>query len=157
MVPRVQHVIQQAQQRVFGGNTHAAQKLVSLFEPTTEIIRKGKTSKPTEFGKMLKMQEAENQIITDYAVYEKRPSDSDLVLPALEAHQQKLGRTPHLLAGDAVFYSAKNEAATIEKGVKRVCLPNRSTKSAEGSDNRRNAGSATGRNGGLDARDVSVS
>ncbi len=45
MVPRVQHIIRQAQERVFGGNTHVAQKLVSMFEPTTEIIRKGKASK----------------------------------------------------------------------------------------------------------------
>jgi IS5 family transposase len=131
MVPRVQQVIRQTKQRVFGGNTHVAEKLVSIFEPTTEIIRKGKASKPTEFGKMVKIQEAENQIVTDYAVYEKRPSDSDLVVPALQAHQQKLGRTPHLLTGDAAFYSAKNEAAAIEQGVKRVCLPNRSTKSVE--------------------------
>jgi IS5 family transposase len=131
IVPRVQQVIQQAKQRVFGGNTHVAQKLVSIFEPTTEIIRKGKAAKPTEFGKMVKIQEAENQIITDYAVYGKRPSDSDLVIPALDAHQQKLGRTPHLLTGDAAFYSAKNETAATERGVKRVCLPNRSTKSAE--------------------------
>lgn len=130
-VPRVQQVIRQAKQRVFGGNTHVAEKLVSIFEPATEIIRKGKASKPTEFGKLVKIQEAENQIVTDYAVYDKRPSDSDLVVPALQAHQQKLGRAPHLLTGDAAFYSAKNEAAASQCGVKRVCLPNRSTKSAE--------------------------
>jgi len=73
IVPRVQQVIRQAKQRIFGGDTHVAEKLVSIFEPTTEIIRKGKASKPTEFGKMVKIQEGENQIITDYAVYEKRP------------------------------------------------------------------------------------
>ena len=130
-VPRVQQVMRQARQRIFGGNTHVAEKLVSIFEPTTEIIRKGKASKPTEFGKMVKIQEAENQIITDYAVYEKRPSDSDLVIPALEAHEKKLGCTPRLVAGDAAFYSAKNEATAHERGVKRVCIPNRSTKSAD--------------------------
>jgi len=130
-VPRVQQVMRQAKQRIFGGDTHVAEKLVSLFEPTTEIIRKGKASKPTEFGKMVKIQEAENQIITDYAVYAKRPSDSELVIPALEAHQKKLGCTPYLVAGDAAFYSAKNEAAAHDRGVRRVCIPNRSTKSAE--------------------------
>lgn len=130
-VPRVQQVMRQARQRIFGGNTHVAEKLVSLFEPATEIIRKGKASKPTEFGKMVKIQEAENQIITDYAVYEKRPSDSELVIPALESHQRLLGCMPRLVAGDAAFYSAKNEAAAHERGVKRVCIPNRSTKSAE--------------------------
>lgn len=130
-VPRVKQVMGQAKQRIFGGDTHVAEKLVSIFEPTTEIIRKGKASKPTEFGKMVKIQEAENQIITDYAVYEKRPSDSELVIPALEAHEKKLGCTPRLVAGDAAFYSAKNEAAAHERGVKRVCIPNRATKSAE--------------------------
>lgn len=130
-VPRVQHVMRQAKQRIFGGDTHVAEKLVSLFEPTTEIIRKGKASKPTEFGKMVKIQEGENQIITDYVVYEKRPSDSELVIPALDAHEKRLGCTPHLLAGDAAFYSAKNEAAAHDRGVKRVCIPSRNTKSAD--------------------------
>lgn len=130
-VPRVQQVMRQAKQRIFGGNTHVAEKLVSIFEPSTEIIRKGKASKPTEFGKMVKIQEGENQIITDYEVYAKRPSDSELVIPALDAHEKKLGCTPRLMAGDAAFYSAKNETAAHERGVQRVCIPNRSTKSAE--------------------------
>ncbi len=131
IVPRVQQVMRQAKQRIFGGDTRVPEKLVSIFEPTTEIIRKGKASKPTEFGKMVKIQEGENQIITDYAVYQKRPSDSELVIPALDAHETKLGCTPRLVAGDAAFYSAKNEAAAHERGVKRVCIPNRSTKSAD--------------------------
>ncbi|HTP31753.1 MAG TPA: ISNCY family transposase [Candidatus Acidoferrales bacterium] len=130
-VPRVQQVMRQAKQRIFGGNTHVVEKLVSIFEPTTEIIRKGKVSKPTEFGKMVKIQEGENQIITDYEVYEKRPSDSELVIAAIDAHEKALGRTPGLMAADAAFYSAKNEAAAHDRGVKRVCIPNRSTKSAE--------------------------
>jgi IS5 family transposase len=130
-VPRVRQVMRQTKQRIFGGDTHVANKLVSIFEPTTEIIRKGKASKPTEFGKMVKIQESENQIITDYAVYEKRPSDSELVIAALEAHEKRLGCTPRLVAGDAAFYSAKNEAAAHDRGVKRVCIPSRSTKSAD--------------------------
>lgn len=130
-VPRVRQVMRQAKQRIFGGDTHVADKLVSIFEPTTEIIRKGKASKPTEFGKMVKIQESENQIITDYVVYEKRPSDSELVVAALDAHEKRLGCTPRLVAGDAAFFSAKNEAAAHDRGVKRVCIPSRSTKSAD--------------------------
>jgi IS5 family transposase len=129
-VPRVKRVIAQAKARVLGGDTHVAGKLVSIFEPSTEVIRKGKASKPTEFGKMVKIQEAENQIITEYTVYETRPSDSELVLSALESHERKLGRVPRVVAGDAAFYSARNETAAHEKGVRRVCIPNRSTKSA---------------------------
>jgi IS5 family transposase len=123
--------MRQAKQRIFGGDTHAAEKLVSIFEPTTEIIRKGKASKPTEFGKLVKIQETENQIITDYAVYEKRPSDSELVMAAIDAHENRLGRTPRLLAGDAAFYSTKNEAMAHARGVQRVSIPSRSTKSAD--------------------------
>ena len=80
---------------------------------------------------MVKLQEAENQIITNYEVYARRPNDSDLLVAAIDTHQALLGRAPHLVAADAAFYSAKNEAAAKAKGVKRVCIPNRSTKSLE--------------------------
>jgi IS5 family transposase len=131
MVPLVRQVMKQARTRIFRGNTRSEGKLVSLFEPSTEIIRKGKASKPTEFGKMVKLQEAENQIITDYEVYAQRPCDSDLLIPAIDRHQALLGRVPRLVAADAAFYSARNEAAAKAKGIKRVCIPNRSTKSPE--------------------------
>ena len=131
MLPRVQQVIRQARARIFGGETRSEGKIVSLFEPSTEIIRKGKAAKPTEFGKMVKLQEAENQIVIDYEVYDQRPSDSDLLIAAIETHEARLGRTPRLVAADAGFYSAKNETAAKAKGVKRVCIPNRSTKSPE--------------------------
>jgi len=131
MVPRVKQVMKQTRARIFAGNTRVAGKLLSLFEPSTEIIRKGKAAKPNEFGKMVKLQEAENQIIVDYEVYDRRPNDADLLIPAIELHQARLGRVPYLVAADAAFYSAKNEAAAKTKGVKRVCVPNRSTKSPE--------------------------
>ena len=131
MTLRVRQVMKQTRARIFRGNTRSEEKLLSLFEPSTEVIRKGKAGKPNEFGKMVKLQEAENQIITDYEVYARRPHDSDLLVAAIEAHQALLGRTPRLVAADAAFYSAKNEAAARAKGVKRVCIPNRSTKSVE--------------------------
>jgi IS5 family transposase len=130
-VPRVQQVMRQTRARVFGGDTHVEDKLLSLFEPSTEVIRKGKAGKPNEFGKLVKLQEAEHQIITAYVVYDQRPSDADLLIPALDAQAQTLGRVPRLVAGDAAFYSGANEAAAHAKGVTRVCIPNRSTKSAE--------------------------
>jgi IS5 family transposase len=131
MVPLVKQVMKQTRSRIFRGDTHAEGKILSLFEPSTEIIRKGKAGKPNEFGKMVKLQEAEDQIIIDYEVYDRRPSDSDLLIAAIDTHRTMLGRTPHLVAADAAFYSAKNEAAAKAQGVKRVCIPNRSTKSPE--------------------------
>jgi IS5 family transposase len=130
-VPLVKQVMKQARARIFRGDTRSQGKLLSVFEPSTEVIRKGKAAKPNEFGKMVKLQEAENQIVIDYEVYARRPNDSDLLIAAIETHQAKLGRTPRLVAADAAFYSSKNEATAKAKGVKRVCIPNRSTKSAE--------------------------
>ena len=131
MLPRVKQVMKQTRARIYRGDTRSEGKLLSVFEPSTEVIRKGKAGKPNEFGKMVKLQEAENQIVIDFEVYDKRPNDSDLLIPAIEIHQATLRRAPHLVAADAAFYSGKNEATAKAKGVKRVCIPNRSTKSAE--------------------------
>jgi IS5 family transposase len=128
MIPLVRQVMHQARERIFKGNTHVPGKIVSLFEPHTEVIRKGKAAKPTEFGKMVKVQEAEAQIITHYEVYPQRPWDSDLLLPAIVAHEQILGRTPYLVTADAAFFSQRNENAAHARGVKRVAIPNRSAK-----------------------------
>jgi transposase, IS5 family len=69
--------------------------------------------------------------VVDYEVYAQRPEDSQLLIAAIETHRAKLGRAPRLVAADAGFYSAKNAAVAKEMGVKRVCIPNRSTKSPE--------------------------
>jgi IS5 family transposase len=131
MIPRVQQVMRQTRERILKGNARVAGKLVSLFEAHTEIIRKGKAAKPTEFGKMVKIQEAEQQIVTHYEVYDERPSDAALLIPALDAHEQQLGRTPRLITADAGFFSGQNETTAHARGVKRIAIPNRSTKSAE--------------------------
>lgn len=131
MLPLVKQVIGQTKARVLDGNAHSEGKIFSIFEPATEIIRKGKAGKPNEFGKMVKLQEAENQIVTAFEVYDQRPSDSDLLIPAIAVHEQRTGCKPGLASADAGFYSAKNEAEARQMGVKRVSIPNRSTKSAE--------------------------
>jgi transposase, IS5 family len=156
MVPLVKQVMKQTRARIFHDNTRIEGKILSLFEPSTEVIRKGKAAKPNEFGKVVKLQEAENQIVIDYEVYDRRPNDSDLLIAAIDTHQASLGRTPRLVAADAAFYSTKNEAAAKAKGVKRVCIPNRSTKARNANASRRSVGSATARNGGPDARAASA-
>ncbi len=129
MAERTKQVIRQTKARIFGGNTKVRDKVVSMFAPHTEVICKGKASKPTEFGKMVKIQEAENQMIVDYAVYPEKPNDSDLLVESVEIHEERLGRTPELVAADAGFYSSANEKALEKKGVKRIAVPNRATKS----------------------------
>jgi IS5 family transposase len=131
MAERVRQVIRQTKARVFQGLTQVPGKIVSLFEPHTEIIRKGKASKPTEFGKLLQVQEAENQIITHYEVFDERPSDHELLLSSVEEHERIFGRVPRLVAADAGFYSRAQEHAVQEKGVRWLSVPNRNTHSAE--------------------------
>jgi len=123
--------MRQTRTRIFRGDTRVEGKILSVFEPSTEVIRKGKAGKPNEFGKMIKLQEAENQIIIDYEVYARRASDRDLLIPAIKTHQAKLGRAPRLVATDGGFYSAKNEAAAKAMGVTRVCVPNRLSRSPQ--------------------------
>jgi len=128
---RVRRVVRQTKARIFTGLTKFPDKLVSLFEPHTEIIRKGKAGKPNEFGKLVAVQEAENQIITHYEVYAERPSDNHLLVPAVEAHRDAFGRVPDLVAADAGFYSRLNEETARAWGVKYVSVPNRRTRSEE--------------------------
>jgi len=131
MVGRVRQVVKQTRMRIFAGDTKAPGKIVSLFEPHTEIIRKGKASKPNEFGKLVKIQEAENQIVTHFEVYAERPADSTLLLSSLQVHQQRLGRIPRMVAADAGFYSRENEKAGQAHGVRWMSVPNKKTTSSE--------------------------
>jgi IS5 family transposase len=131
MAGRVRQVVKQAKTRIFDGITQLPGKTVSLFEPHSEI-RKGKASKPTEFGKFVQVQEAENQIITHYDVFDQRPSDRELILGAVETHERVLGRLPCLATADAgIIRGRRSKQAVEEKGAKWVAVPNRNTKSAE--------------------------
>ena len=129
MIPRVQQVLRQTRERVLRGNTQADGKLLSVFETHTEVIRKGKTNKPNEFGKLVVIQEAENQIITHYQVCEQRPADATLLEGCLEQHVEQFGHPPEQVAADPGFFSAANESKAEQMGVSRVSIPSHDTKS----------------------------
>ncbi len=122
-------VLAQTKARVFEGNTHVPDKLLSIFETATEAIRKGKAGTPTEFGKLVKIQEAEHQVVTDYTVCPQRPADQALLLPAIEKHKELFERAPELVAADAGFFGAENEAQAKAAGVAKVAIPNKQTRS----------------------------
>jgi len=121
----VRRVLAQARARVLKGDTHHPDKVLSIFEPHTEVIRKGKAAKPTEFGNVVKLQEADGQIITDYQVCAPRVPDDCLWGPALERHRALFGRPPRLAVADAGFASTANEHMAARLGVQRVALPRR--------------------------------
>ena len=119
----VRRVLSQTRARIIRGDTHYPNKRLSLFEPDTEAIRKGKAVKPTEFGKLVKIQEAEAQFITDYEVCATRVSDQALWVPSLVRHAQLFGRAPRLAVADGGFASSANEQAAVDRGVRCVVLP----------------------------------
>jgi len=124
-VPLVQRVIEQTGARVFNEDRHFPGKIVSLFEEHAQVIRKGKVHKPTEFGRLVRIDQVENGIVSNFAVADGNPGDATQWEPALKGHKERFGGAPEMATGDRGFYSAANETTAREMGVKRVALPAR--------------------------------
>lgn len=123
-IPRVQQVMRQTQRRVLHGESVPARdKLVSLFEPHTAIIRKGKAGKDVEFGRVVWLDEVEGGIVSRYALLPGNPPDADQLRPSLDHHRQVFGQAPPLLTADRKVFSPTNEAYAQQQGVKYVVLP----------------------------------
>ncbi len=123
-IPRVEQVITQTRRRVLGRESMpATQKLASLFEPHTAIIRKGKLGHPVEFGRVLWLDETEGGIISRYAVLPGNPNDAEQLTPSLDRHVERFGHVPRLLAGDRKVYSKEGERYARDRGVRQVVLP----------------------------------
>jgi len=130
-LPLVEKVIRQTRERVWGGNCQVEGKVLSLFESHTEVIRKGKAHKPNEFGRLVRIDEVENGIVSGYQVLAGNPEDSRSWMPALEQHQASFGRAPEMATGDRGFFSAHNDREAQALGVKKVALPARGRLSAK--------------------------
>jgi IS5 family transposase len=131
-VPLVQRVITQTTRRIMQGEAvPALEKVVSLFEPHTAIIRKGKPGHPTEFGRVIWLDEVEGGIISRYAVLEGNPAEDVQLPPSLDHHLRVFNRPPRLLAGDRGVHSTANEQYATTHGVKQVVLPKPGAKSAK--------------------------
>jgi transposase, IS5 family len=122
----LKRVVAQTGARILRGDTRFPGKVVSLFEPHTEIIRKGKLAKPTEFGRVVKIQEAEAQFITDYEICDRGQPERALWAPALDRHIALFDHAPQLAVADGGFASRSNERAAQERGVRHVVLPRQS-------------------------------
>jgi len=130
-LPLVEQVITQTKKRVLGGDNNVDGKLLSLFEVHTEVIRKGKAHKPNEFGRLVRIDEVENGIVSGYQVLTGNPADTTAWVPALEQHQACFRQAPEMATGDRGFFSAQNEQEAHALGVKKVALPARGRLSAK--------------------------
>ena len=129
-IPRVEQAVDQTVRRVFQEEkVPAAEKIVSLFEPHTAIIRRQKAGKPVEFGHKVWLDEVDGGIVTRWSVLEGNPSESEQWRPAIDHHITLFGKPPYQASADRGLYSPDNEAYAKEKGVKRVVLPKRGHKS----------------------------
>ena len=122
VLPLSRQVIRQTRARVLRGQTQSPGKIISLFEPWAQIIRKGKLHRPTEFGAVVKVQEADGGIVTDIAI-DPGKADAPLLVPAVERHIAIFGRPPDLCATDRGFYSTDGERRIQELGVRRAVIP----------------------------------
>jgi transposase, IS5 family len=124
-LPRLTQGIDQARRRVLQGETVPAKdKLLSLFEPHTQVIPRFKAGKPVEFGRKIRLDEVEGGIISGYAILEQGGGqDQPYLKDSLESHRRHFGRAPDLLAADRGMSSAANEELAVQAGVKQVALP----------------------------------
>jgi IS5 family transposase len=123
-IPRVEQVIDQTQRRIFQGEAVPAdEKVVSIFEPHTDIIKRGKENQPVEYGHKVWLNEVEGGIVSHYRVLEGNPSDSQQWELSLQAHDRTFGQPPHQASADRGVYSEPNEQVAQAKRLKRVILP----------------------------------
>jgi transposase, IS5 family len=119
-------VIDQSRRRVLNGEqVPAAEKLYSIFEPHTDLIKRGKVQTPVEFGHKVFLAESARGLITQYEVLDGNPVDEQHVVVSLERHKQAFGHAPDLYGSDRGFYSEKNVTSCEQQGVKVVCIPQR--------------------------------
>jgi transposase, IS5 family len=116
-------VIDQARRRVLEGEQVAnAEKIYSIFEPHTDLIKRGKVQTPVEFGHKVFLAESAKGLITQYEVLDGNPSDHQHVEPSLKRHNETFGRAPDLYGSDRGFFSEENVELCNEGGVKIVCI-----------------------------------
>ena len=124
VLPLVDRAIGQATRRVLRGEAVPAdEKVLSLFEPHTQAIRRHKPGKPTEFGRKVLLDEVDGGIVSHYAILTDVGLEHPHFVASLDAHQERFGRPPDLVAGDRGLYSPENEERARERGVKRIVLP----------------------------------
>jgi len=123
-IPRAQQVIEQAVRRVLQGEpVPAGEKIVSLFEPHTDIICRGKPSHPVEYGHKVWLNEVDGGIISHYRILEGNPPDELQWKPSLKAHLATFKEPPQQASADRGLYSEPNEHFAHDLGIPHVILP----------------------------------
>lgn len=122
-------VLDQARRRVIDGEqVPASEKIYSIFEPHTDLIKRGKTNKPVEFGHKVFLAESAQGLITQYRVLDGNPSDEDHVESCLKSHRKTFGLGPEVFATDRGFHNETNQQVCRKAGVTCASIPQRGGK-----------------------------
>ena len=122
-VPIVEKIINQADQRIFQGVKLAAdEKVYSLFEEHTELLKRGKAGKSIEFGHKVLIAQTGEKFIHHYEVFGKRKEDKELIKPTLKAHKQLFETDPEVLATDKGFYENMKQILKLEGKITTVSI-----------------------------------
>ena len=116
-------VVDQARRRVLHGEkVPNDEKIFSIFEPHTELLKRGKAGKPIEFGHMVVLQQVDGKFISDYDVFKKKPNDNTLVEPALKSHKELFGVYPDEFSADKGFYESMEKIIELEREIEMVSI-----------------------------------
>lgn len=127
-----ERVLDQARRRILDQETVPnEEKIFSLFEPLTELLKRGKAARPIEFGHMIQIQQVEGKFITDYEVFEKKPVEHELVEPALERHKALFGTYPNALAADKGYYAGMPQIERLSEIVETVAIRKKGKRTEE--------------------------
>jgi IS5 family transposase len=131
-LPLVERIVQQAHQRVIEGiSLPPDEKLYSLFEEHTELLKRGKAGKPIEFGHKILLAQTSEKFIHHYKVMPQRIEDKDLLEPALEAHKDLFRHYPELLSTDKGFYESMKQITGLEQKIAMVSIAKRGRRTRE--------------------------
>ncbi len=101
----------------------AQEKLLSLFEPHTQVIQRHKPGKSVACGRQRWLDEVEGGIISRYAILAHAGPDHPYLAASLARHRERFGTPPRLVAGDRGVYTPANEQLAQQARVTRVVLP----------------------------------
>ena len=123
---RMQRVIQQARRaQLQGEQVPARERVFSIFEPHTELIKRGRRSKPVEFGHMVLLSQTAEKFISDYETFAKRRPDSELTAVVIARHEKLFGQRPEVLAADQGFCPEAALYEELAKCVGTLAIPRR--------------------------------
>ena len=139
MIEQIEHfgslgwkVVMQAKRRVLDGEkVPNDEKLVSIFEPHTELLKRGKAGKPIEFGHMISIQQVEGKFISDYKAFERKPVDHSLVDGCLESHRKVFGDNPREFSADKGFYESMARIEELEADIEVVSIAKKGPRTEE--------------------------